>query len=64
MKKNYFLVYNNEFEIQKTFEYWGNAIMNYLDEHPSLMWINTGQADCEELTLILTHINEVNKTNY
>ena len=42
-KKEYFIVYNESFEIERCFEYWGKAIMNYLDENPSFAWINTGQ---------------------
>jgi hypothetical protein len=59
--KDCYIVYNDAFIIVKTFQYWGKAIMNYLDQNPSFYWVNTTHPAHKKT---IEYINEANYTNY
>lgn len=59
--KEFFLVIDTDFKIVRTFEHWGKAIMNYLDNNPAHSYVSTTDA---KHAYLLPSINAANNTNF
>lgn len=61
MKKLRYIVYDQDFKIVKTFDFFGKDIMGLLRSNDKLEWLNTSMPWRKN---DLKKINEVNKTNF
>lgn len=61
MKKQYYIVFNDAFGIDRVFEYWGKGIMNHLDQNPHLAYVDSNKP---EHRYLVDQINQRNGTNY